>query len=707
MPIQADLSTNSSDSQGNFVITWFDNRGPSLGLYAQLFSNNGERLGLNFKINDDSAVPTWTEKDISFDRSDNFIVVWTGADYHVYGQRFDKYGQRTTAQNFEVASEDMSSQKNMTQLGVAASDSGNFMVTWPWDPTDLSDRTICARLFNDDSSPAGDPFIIPSWNDSNSQKYPGVASAGNGDFIFTWSEGDSFLHDIYYDNIYAQKFSKTGEPLDTPVKINDDSLSCADQTHPSLILNQNGEFTVTWQDYRNGNPDIYVQKFSADGTPLDSPYTVGSDIPDENYAPVGVKSESGNFLIAWLGRGPSNYDWNVYAQLFTDDASPQGEIFKVNENSNRIRLIESSLSTATDSLGNIIIGWSQSVNTIYGKIFGQRFTNMGKPVGPNFIVNADSAEVDHFSPSVAMWPDGQTVFAWSDNRNGIGAIYAQLYASDGQKMGGNFLVSPDNECHCFFPGLAIAPSGDFLMCWYEYNQVDSTKNLVMQRFSRSGARVDSVIRISDRPAFVNAELRNPVIAFNETGDFVIVWESGNTGADLWEMFGQRFSAQGTPIGKNFQITTGKSRTQHSPDVKLQGKNIYCVWQDNQGTPSDFNTGYDIMANVLDFDTPVGIDGKEPISLSGSFALDQNFPNPFNPSTTLTYRLARSVKVQLTIFDLLGRKIRLLLDDRQAAGFYEVLWDGNDDRGVPVASGVYIYRLKAGNYSKSHKMILIR
>lgn len=90
-----------------------------------------------------------------------------------------------------------------------------------------------------------------------------------------------------------------------------------------------------------------------------------------------------------------------------------------------------------------------------------------------------------------------------------------------------------------------------------------------------------------------------------------------------------------------------------------------------------------------------------------FELLQNYPNPFNPETKIAFRLPELGPVKLHIFDLLGREIRLLLDDSRAPGSYELSWDGRDNRGAAVGSGVYIYRLEAGNQALSRKMLLVR
>lgn len=90
-----------------------------------------------------------------------------------------------------------------------------------------------------------------------------------------------------------------------------------------------------------------------------------------------------------------------------------------------------------------------------------------------------------------------------------------------------------------------------------------------------------------------------------------------------------------------------------------------------------------------------------------WALYGNSPNPFNPSTTIRYSLKESADTKLTIYNNIGQSVRKLVDTSQAAGSHEILWDGCDDNGSRVSSGIYLYTLQAGAYSKTMKMMLVK
>lgn len=88
-------------------------------------------------------------------------------------------------------------------------------------------------------------------------------------------------------------------------------------------------------------------------------------------------------------------------------------------------------------------------------------------------------------------------------------------------------------------------------------------------------------------------------------------------------------------------------------------------------------------------------------------LDQNYPNPFNPVTTVAFGLREPASVNLKIFNVAGQLVRELLNEARGPGHYKEIWDGRDGNGRPAASGVYFYRLKAGDFEQTRKMILTR
>lgn len=96
-----------------------------------------------------------------------------------------------------------------------------------------------------------------------------------------------------------------------------------------------------------------------------------------------------------------------------------------------------------------------------------------------------------------------------------------------------------------------------------------------------------------------------------------------------------------------------------------------------------------------------------IVLPRNFVLDQNYPNPFNPSTTIRYEVPAESRVTIKIYNLLGQEIKTLVNATKGIGRYEVIWDGKNDSGREVASGLYLYRLETGKISKTRKMLFVK
>jgi hypothetical protein len=135
--------------------------------------------------------------------------------------------------------------------------------------------------------------------------------------------------------------------------------------------------------------------------------------------------------------------------------------------------------------------------------------------------------------------------------------------------------------------------------------------------------------------------------------------------------------------------------------------------------TDITVSVDTLANVIcgrtatlspfvlavsDVQSGVDDGGQE---LPSRYTLYQNVPNPFNPTTTIRYNIAADVHVRLVIFDVAGRVVRRLVDENQQADSYAVTWDGVNDTGQAVATGIYFYRIEAGGFLQTKKMLLLK
>jgi hypothetical protein len=127
---------------------------------------------------------------------------------------------------------------------------------------------------------------------------------------------------------------------------------------------------------------------------------------------------------------------------------------------------------------------------------------------------------------------------------------------------------------------------------------------------------------------------------------------------------------------------------------------------NDGSYGVHNTKYAV--NLLGYS--IGLITGVPWNPEGvplAYALEQNYPNPFNPVTNISFSLPKQENVRLDVFDILGKRVATLVNEERAPGAYEVLWNGTNDNGSSVASGVYLYKIQAGTFVLTKKMVFLK
>ena len=147
---------------------------------------------------------------------------------------------------------------------------------------------------------------------------------------------------------------------------------------------------------------------------------------------------------------------------------------------------------------------------------------------------------------------------------------------------------------------------------------------------------------------------------------------------------------------DFEVIIGTSSDLRVIDIAQEAGGKY-TWSTYRS--SNHRNGY--------FDVTLASTSSNDISIPTKYSLGNNYPNPFNPITRISYGLPKVSNVNITVHDINGRVVNLLIDSDQPAGEGSIIWNGKNDAGMSVAAGLYFYKMQAGTFHQTNKMILLK
>ncbi|KAA3606484.1 MAG: T9SS C-terminal target domain-containing protein [Calditrichaeota bacterium] len=183
-------------------------------------------------------------------------------------------------------------------------------------------------------------------------------------------------------------------------------------------------------------------------------------------------------------------------------------------------------------------------------------------------------------------------------------------------------------------------------------------------------------------------------------------ETENEGFNVYRKTGDRNFIQIASYKSHNELlgqgnTSFNSTYRFVDNSKLQNNELYTYYISDVET-NGLETKHEENSQTVKF-----VLGEENVNTKKEYKLAQNFPNPFNPSTTISYQLAKDRKVQLKIYNLQGELVNELVNEKKNKGSHSVNWNGTDKYGNQVSSGTYFYKLTAGNFTQTNKMILLK
>lgn len=579
----------ASDSDGDFVVVWQSDHGGDWDIYGQRFDATGQPQGSEFLVNTTTSA-SQSEPDVAMDDDGDFVVTWfCRSTDDVLAQRFDTTGT-------PLGSEIVVNSSVLLDSGVSASVAmdadGDFVVAWnTYAPSEEAD--IFARRFDADGQPKDAADVRVNATTSTGRIATSVSMDSDGDFVVAWNSSES-----YYDpagNIFARRFDETTESWAAEFEVNDPTS--AHQHDPSVAVDDDGDFVIAWlsADYSGYGSDhnVKIRRYDSTGAAQGSEFQANEiEAADSIHARVTVDAD-GDFVVVW----ESSY-WNdgerefaIVARRYdrsgvavaTEFAVTQDEPGKV-----------ANPAVATDAEGNLVVAWDHYHIGVDNDVHAQRFLPFSA-AGSQFLVNT-TTDGSQGEPAAAMDDDGNFVVVWESPQDPDGSrgIYGQRFDTLGVPQGTEFLVNTTTNGIQKNPSVAMDENGNFVVAW----QSDDTGDwdIYAQRFDASGVPQGSEFRVNTT---TDDRQRNPSVALDADGDFVVAWDSGQHGYDVYGSFytdgdivARRYSAAGTPQGDEFQVSTTTSTPQARPAVAMDVDGDFVVaWESGNSFYGPYGNGY--------------------------------------------------------------------------------------------------------------------
>ncbi len=608
-----------------------------------------------------------------------------------------------------------------------------FLVVWDDKVNGLDD--IYGQLLSSDGTAIGSSF--PICTAVGPQNHPAVDyNSVENEWMVVWQDSRNENWDIY-----GARLKANGEKLSSQNSLDDSTfIICnqdSNQFHPRLAHNYiENTYLVVWFDYRHyqklhqdkwGNIDVYGQRLSYDAallTPMQMPdsktnYPIANEVYYDDTSPdVAYFGRNGTEMNEWLVvfsrsepmhakgsriwgvriKGSNGIPLNTWGEEFMPE---EDELAKLSPNQNM-------MGGGPPWFPHFVIGFD-GVN-LWGKsahpfIQGSPHVE-SNDVTPNQKLNKTAGVYEYDMPEFLV--------TWTDFRHN-GDVYCQRIGYFADSTAYALGLKASRKADSLFTAVPLDEEGNWskdAQHWIDWPNYPVCNNSFYQSWND--------------------------LAYNERyGLYTVVWNdwrnAGWRGAwqpPPWsppppDVFAQRLWLN--PADSSLEWLGHDGLTDAPPSLNTpiaftaaaEGNHYYPAIAHNPTENrfliayeySDSPASIDIYSNIYTGTPPfregTGVEQQETRKTPESFTLDQNYPNPFNPATEISYHLNKAGMVRLTIYNALGQKVRTLVDRFQHNGQYRIQWNGKNELGRSVPSGLYIYRMQLNKDLKIRKMLLIK
>jgi hypothetical protein len=703
------------DGAGGAIITWRDYRNGNQDIYAQRVNAEGTLL---WQANGAPICTNTAEQEhdlkIVTDGAGGAIIAWgdyRNGSHDVYAQRVNASGVVQWAVDGIAVCLAAGEQQDIQMLDRAT---GGAFVTWT-DGRGGSSEVYYQIVYGSGSTAFGtDARALTTA--AGREGDAALASDGLGGAIAAWTNYDVGGGDIYaqrIDQSGALMWSAGGVPVCSAIAWQGGAMVVPDGEHGAIIA---------WSDERNYSmtSDLYAQRVNSNGFP--------------QWTTNGIPLCSGDWFKDFLeyipdGMGGGIFTWMDYrygpSAIYCQRVNANGELWAAGGVGVRVTAGSAHRPTLTcDGDAGAIITWYDDRDLNY-EIYAQRVERNGFWGYPSPVI-ADVRDVPGDQGGfVDVAFDASRLDVWYNPQVYMYEVWRAISHSTAMAMASVGIALIDDPAKidraASTPVIRVERVGGTTYYWelvwsVGASHLESYSAAIPTLFDSSAASTEyhyfQVIAygnyygqfwISPPDSGYSVDNLGPSIPLGLTG----VQKYAPAGLTL------AWHPNGEIDLRNYAVYRGSSPSFVPSPTSRVASPTDTLWFDGEWR---WNSGYYYKVSALDIHGnesghallgPDGVTGAETPKTPEAAYLRQNYPNPFNPATRIAFGLAAPEHVSLRIYDAAGRLVRVLVEGARPAGHYSELWDGRDSRSAAVASGIYFYRLQAGAFTETRKMVLTR
>ncbi|MCP5064042.1 MAG: T9SS type A sorting domain-containing protein [Ignavibacteriae bacterium] len=466
---------------------------------------------------------------------------------------------------------------------------------------------------------------------------------------------------------------------------------------PNIARGSDGTLVSAWQ---SAEDQIVYSKYDESFSTWSPAIQISNAGNDAHKAGLAADND-GNIYCIWQQRDSSAQDWGIYFKKINASEAP------VNLTGNDAENEEASI--ICDDNGRIFVAWNTGaeadggvfVYAIYSDDGGANWSTPAVLSSADGILGGGSGTAGR--PYLTAGKNGKVVCAWHEHPDGFDKRESYTNQFDGTSWAGEVAFNyTADSANTMYPAVAVGSDDMVYMATVSYTSPERLFFLKKAWGDAEWPTEPNQIILADdqltKPFLVMDENDNFYMTFRmddpidttfsmENAGLITSSDGGNTWTDPTRLSAENHDAGYISIANN---------------VSSSGVDI--LWRETSRAFADDGDSISIIHANIDLLTSVE-EGSE--SIPNKYQLYQNYPNPFNPTTNIKYNISKAGNYQLVVYNALGEKISTLVSSHLTAGEHTSFWNGTNDAGNKMTTGIYFYQLNSEDINLTKKMILLQ